>query len=82
MKHTEKFIKLWQKICPQKETEEKDDALRALLIETQREIAASRQGLRFADSEALTDMYIYSIKASELRYSYLLRMAKAGSESA
>ncbi len=76
MKHTEKLTALWQKIRPKNVTEEKDEALYALLLETQREIAASRQGLRFADSEALTDMYIYAIKASELRYAHLLQMAR------
>ena len=52
------------------------DMLRSLLLETQKAIEESRQGLQFADSEALTDMYIYAIKASELRYAHLLRMAK------
>lgn len=76
MKYTEKLITLWQKIRPKHAEPEKDEALHALLLETQREIAASRQGLRFADSEALTDMYIYAIKASELRYAHLLQLAK------
>ena len=80
MKHTEKLIALWEKIRPQRAEDEKDEELHALLLETQREIAASRQGLWFADSDALTDMYIYAIKASELRYAHLLRMAKVESE--
>ncbi len=61
-----------------KETEEKpaDEELRTLLLEAQKDIAANRAGLRFADSDDLTDMYIYAIKASEMRYEHLLRMVK------
>ena len=52
------------------------DTLSALLLETQKAIEESRQGLQFADNEALTDMYIYAIKSSEIRYAHLLQMAK------
>ncbi len=54
----------------------KDAELFRLLRETQEELARCRQNLMFADSQALTDMYIYSIKAHEMRYAHLLRLAK------
>jgi len=53
-----------------------DEALHALILEAQQEIASNRRNLMFADSEALTDMYIYAIKASEIRYAHLLQLAK------
>ena len=58
------------------EEEPRDEALRALLLETQKEIARCRRNLMFANSEALTDMYIYAIKSHELRYAHLLKIAK------
>ena len=76
MPYTEKIMQLWEKIRPQRPEEEKDEELHALLLEAQREIAVSRQGLKFADSKSLTDMYIYAIKASELKYAHLLQLAK------
>ncbi len=57
-------------------TESRDEALRALLLETQKELAACRRNLMFANSDALTDMYIYAIKSHEIRYAHLLKMAK------
>lgn len=58
------------------EPEEKDRELLKLLKETQEELSRCRRNLMFADSEALTDMYIYSIKAHEIRYAHLLQLAK------
>lgn len=55
---------------------EGDTELLRLLRETQSEIARCRKNLMFADSDALLDMYIYSIKANELRYDHLLQLAK------
>lgn len=55
---------------------QKDLELLRLLRETQTEIARCQNNLKFADSEALLDMYIYSIKAHELRYAHLLKLAK------
>ena len=58
------------------EEEKKHAELINLLSETKEELARCRRNLMFADSEALTDMYIYSIKAGEMRYAHLLRLAK------
>lgn len=60
----------------EKQTEVRDEALYALIHETQEELARCRHNLRFADTPALTDMYIYSIKAHEMRYAHLLRLAR------
>ena len=66
-----------------KGTEEnpKDEALHALILEAQKDIADNRRNLMFADSDALTDMYIYAIKASEIRYEHLLRMVKDNTQA-
>lgn len=61
---------------PKEEVPEKDRELLSLLRETQGEIARCRKNLMFADSDALLDMYIYSIKAHEIRYAHLLKLAK------
>lgn len=54
----------------------RDEELCALIREAQKDIADCRRNLMFADSDELTDMYIYAIKAHELRYAHLLQMAK------
>ena len=56
----------------------KDEALYTLLEETQKELDTHRRNLMFADSPALTDMYIYAMKATEIRYEHLLRLIRAG----
>ncbi len=67
---------LWARLRREKPAPPRDEALWALIREAQKDIADCRRNLMFADSEALTDMYIYAIKAHELRYAHLLQMAK------
>ncbi len=74
--NTSYFTTLWARLRHEKADEPRDEALRALILEAQQEIANNRRNLMFADSEALTDMYIYAIKASEIRYAHLLQLAK------
>lgn len=66
----------WARFRREKPAPPRDEALLALIREAQKDIADCRRNLMFADSEALTDMYIYAIKAHELRYAHLLRLAK------
>ncbi|MBE7062188.1 MAG: DUF2508 family protein [Clostridia bacterium] len=54
----------------------RDEELCTLIREAQKDIADCRRNLMFADSDELTDMYIYAIKAHEIRYAHLLQMAK------
>ncbi len=74
--NTSQFSALFSRLRREKPAPPKDEELHALLLEAQADIAACRRNLMFADSDALTDMYIYAIKASEMRYAHLLRMAK------
>ncbi len=55
----------------------KDEALYTLLEETKKELDTHRRNLMFADSPALTDMYIYAMKATEIRYAHLLRLIRS-----
>ncbi len=68
---------VFTRLKQEKPEKPQDRELYKLIQETQEELARCRQNLMFADSQALTDMYIYSIKAHELRYAHLLRLAKA-----
>lgn len=54
----------------------KDTEVFRLLQETRAEIAACRANLAHTDDETLIDMYIYAIKANELRFAHLLQLAK------
>ena len=74
--HTLQITKLLEKLRGEKQTNIRDEELYALIHETQEELARCRHNLQFADSPALTDMYIYSIKAHEMRYAHLLRLAR------
>ena len=76
IKSTPYFLALCARFRPKKAESPKDEALRALILEAQKDIATNRAGLQFADSDDLTDMYIYAIKAAEIRYEHLLRMVK------
>ena len=74
--NTAQITNFISKLRGEKQTETRDEALYALIHETQEELARCRHNLQFADSPALTDMYIYSIKAHEMRYAHLLRIAR------
>ncbi len=75
--HIPQLSALWSRLRREKSEEEKNaEMLYALISEVRQDIADCRRNLMFADSDALTDMYIYAIKSHEMRYSHLLQMAK------
>ena len=74
--YTLQITKLIEKLRGEKQANIRDEELYTLIHETQEELARCRHNLQFADSPALTDMYIYSIKAHEMRYAHLLRLAR------
>jgi len=76
MQGTNQLSTLLARFRKEKPEPPRDEALWTLIRQTQKDIADCRHNLMFADSEALTDMYIYAIKSHELRYAHLLRMAK------
>lgn len=77
LENNPRLAALLSRIHREKTPEEKDmEALHALIEEARQDISDCRRNLMFVDSEDLTDMYIYAIKAHEMRYSHLLQMAK------
>ncbi len=78
MKHIaeSRLYSLLGKFQEKKKAPEKDESLYTLLSEAQRELSAYRRNLMFADTEALTDMYIYALKAAEIRYAHILRLIR------
>lgn len=74
---SESILKLWGKIFADTEkTEPKDVELLKMIDDVKDEINLCRRNFEFCDNDTLTDMYIYAIKANELRYANLLRIAK------
>ncbi len=71
------FSTLVRKLHPEKTDKQPEDtALIDLLEEARSDIAICRRNLEFTDDAALIDMYIYAIKAHELRFAHLLQLAK------
>ncbi len=78
MKHIaqSRIFSLFEKLQEKRKAPAKDDTLYALLSEAQKELSAYRRNLMFADTEALTDMYIYALKAAEIRYDHILNLIR------
>ncbi len=71
------FSALLRRLVPEKSDKPPvDETLKTLLEEAQADIATCRRNLAFTDDATLIDMYIYAIKAHELRFAHLLKLAK------
>ncbi len=53
-----------------------EELLYEMIRETREDIEVCRQNYEFTNDETLIDMYIYAIKAHEMRYEYLIKIAK------
>jgi hypothetical protein len=53
-----------------------EEMLYEMIRETREDIDLCRRNYEFTNDETLIDMYIYAIKAHEMRYKYLLQIAK------
>ena len=58
------------------ETECEESELMRQIYEIGRDMEQSRKNYEFASDETLVDMYIYTLKAQEMKYKHLLEKAK------
>ena len=58
------------------DTDSENDELMRQIHEIGRDMEQSRRNYEFASDETLVDMYIYTLKAQEMKYKHLLEKAK------
>ena len=61
---------------PQRAEAEASAELINSLSEINREMEQNRRNYEFADDETLIDMYIYTLKAQEMKYKHILQKLK------
>lgn len=74
-KSPSKKTTLWEWLTAQ-DTEPEEAMIHDMIRETRANIEMCRRNYEFTNDETLIDMYIYSIKAYEMQYKYLLKIAK------
>lgn len=57
-------------------TNDENDELMKQIYDIGRDMEQSRRNYEFASDDTLVDMYIYTLKAQEMKYKHLLQKAK------
>ena len=61
---------------PDRAQQEASAELIRRITDVRRDMEQSRRNYEFADDDTLIDMYIYSLKAQEMKYKHLLQKVK------